>query len=174
MPSTAPLLLFNRERTLPVPTLEDGYVRIDKAFTRSKVARHDHRTHLERNVIFWCGGTGRSVHGQCGRSVEYFTFKGAYSGTLKLTPSSFNCSYGKTYSGKGFLVTLSHMKGTITGAGRVRGRCRRTPQEGNDARGARTCRRSPTRRSKATALPSSPFSRNPGASPTKDQPVRST
>jgi hypothetical protein len=25
--------------------------------------------------------------------------------------------YGKTYSGKGFLVTLSHMKGTITGAG---------------------------------------------------------
>jgi|GEM_PF-1693251 len=46
-----------------------------------------------------------------------FTFKGAYSGTLKLTPSSFNCSFGKTYSGKGFLVTLSHMKGTISGAG---------------------------------------------------------
>ena len=46
-----------------------------------------------------------------------FTFSGAYSGTLKLTPSSFNCSFGKTYSGKGYLVTLSHMKGTISGAG---------------------------------------------------------
>jgi hypothetical protein len=46
-----------------------------------------------------------------------FTFTGAYSGTLKLTPSSLNCSFGKTYSGKGFRVTLSHMKGTITGAG---------------------------------------------------------
>jgi hypothetical protein len=52
-----------------------------------------------------------------GGASNTFTFKGAYSGTLKLTPSSFNCSYGKTYSGKGFLVTLSHMKGTITGAG---------------------------------------------------------
>jgi hypothetical protein len=47
-----------------------------------------------------------------------FTFTGAYSGTLKLTPSSFNCSFGKTYSGKGYLVTLSHMKGTISGAGK--------------------------------------------------------
>lgn len=47
-----------------------------------------------------------------------FTFKGAHSGTLKLTPSSFNCSFGKTYSGKGYLVTLSHMEGTISGAGK--------------------------------------------------------
>jgi hypothetical protein len=46
-----------------------------------------------------------------------FTFKGAYSGTLKLTPSSLNCLSGKSYNGKGYLVTLSHMKGTITGAG---------------------------------------------------------
>ena len=46
-----------------------------------------------------------------------FTFAGAYTGTLKLTPSSLNCSYGKAYSGKGFIVTLSHMKGTISGAG---------------------------------------------------------
>lgn len=27
-----------------------------------------------------------------------FTFKGAYSGTLKLSPSSFDCSFGKTYN----------------------------------------------------------------------------
>lgn len=47
-----------------------------------------------------------------------FTFTGAYSGTLKLTPSSFNCSFGKTYSGEGYLVTLSHMKGTISGVGK--------------------------------------------------------
>ena len=47
-----------------------------------------------------------------------FTFTGAYSGTLKLSPSSFNCSFGKAYSGKGYLVTLSHMKGTISGAGK--------------------------------------------------------
>jgi hypothetical protein len=46
-----------------------------------------------------------------------FTFSGAYSGTLKLTPSSLNCSFGKSYSGKGYRLTLSHMKGTITGAG---------------------------------------------------------
>jgi hypothetical protein len=46
-----------------------------------------------------------------------FTFTGAYGGTLKLTPSSLNCSFGKSYSGKGYRVTLSHMKGTITGAG---------------------------------------------------------
>jgi hypothetical protein len=52
-----------------------------------------------------------------GGTSNTFTFKGAYSGTLKLSPSSFNCTFGKTYSGKGFLVTLSHMKGTITGAG---------------------------------------------------------
>jgi hypothetical protein len=50
-------------------------------------------------------------------ATNTFTFGGAYSGTLKLTPSSLNCMSGKTYSGKGFLVTLSHMKGTITGAG---------------------------------------------------------
>jgi hypothetical protein len=50
-------------------------------------------------------------------ATNTFTFTGAYSGTLKLTPSSFNCSFGKTYSGKGYLVTLSHMKGTISGAG---------------------------------------------------------
>jgi uncharacterized protein (DUF2147 family) len=47
-----------------------------------------------------------------------FTFKGAHSGTLKLTPSSLNCSFGKTYNGKGYLVTLSHMTGTISGAGK--------------------------------------------------------
>jgi hypothetical protein len=28
-----------------------------------------------------------------------------------------DCSFGKTYNGKSYLVTLSHMKGTITGAG---------------------------------------------------------
>jgi len=53
-----------------------------------------------------------------GRTSNTFTFKGAYNGTLKLTPSSFNCSFGKTYSGKGYLVTLSHLKGTIVGAGK--------------------------------------------------------
>ena len=47
-----------------------------------------------------------------------FTFKGAHSGTLELTPSSLNCSFGKTYNGKGYLVTLSHMQGTISGAGK--------------------------------------------------------
>jgi hypothetical protein len=46
-----------------------------------------------------------------------FTFGGAYNGTMKLTPSSFNCSSAKAFSGKGYLVTLSHMKGTISGAG---------------------------------------------------------
>ncbi len=50
-------------------------------------------------------------------STNTFTFSGAYSGTLKLSPSSLNCMYGKTYNGKGFLITLSHMKGTISGAG---------------------------------------------------------
>jgi uncharacterized protein (DUF2147 family) len=50
-------------------------------------------------------------------AVNTFTFKGAYSGTLKLSPSSFNCSFGKSYNGKSYLVTLSHMKGTIKGAG---------------------------------------------------------
>jgi hypothetical protein len=50
-------------------------------------------------------------------STNVFTFKGALAGTLKLTPSSLNCISGKAYSGKGYLVTLSHMKGTISGAG---------------------------------------------------------
>jgi len=50
-------------------------------------------------------------------SSDTFTFTGAHSGTLKLTPSSMNCSFGKTYNGKSYLVTLSHMKGTISGAG---------------------------------------------------------
>jgi uncharacterized protein (DUF2147 family) len=50
-------------------------------------------------------------------AVNTFTFKGAYSGTLKLSPSSFNCSFGKSYNGKSYLITLSHMKGTIKGAG---------------------------------------------------------
>jgi uncharacterized protein (DUF2147 family) len=50
-------------------------------------------------------------------SSNIFTFQGAYSGTLKLTPSSMNCSFGKTYHGKSYLMTLSHLKGTITGAG---------------------------------------------------------
>jgi hypothetical protein len=51
-------------------------------------------------------------------SSNTFTFKGAYSGTLELTSSSLNCSFGKTYNGKSYLVTLSHMKGTISGAGK--------------------------------------------------------
>jgi hypothetical protein len=51
-------------------------------------------------------------------STNTFTFTGTYSGTLKLTPSNLNCMFGKTYSGKGFLVSLSHMTGTITGAGK--------------------------------------------------------
>jgi len=51
-------------------------------------------------------------------TTNTFSFSGAYGGTIKLNPSSFNCSFGKTYSGKGFLVTLSHMKGTISGAGK--------------------------------------------------------
>ena len=51
-------------------------------------------------------------------NTNIFTFKGAHSGTLKLTPSSMNCSFGKSYNGKSYLVTLSHMKGTISGAGK--------------------------------------------------------
>jgi uncharacterized protein (DUF2147 family) len=46
-----------------------------------------------------------------------FTFTGTYSGTLKLKPSNLDCSFGKSYNGKSYLVTLSHMKGTISGAG---------------------------------------------------------
>jgi hypothetical protein len=46
-----------------------------------------------------------------------FTFTGTYSGTLKLTPSSENCSFGKTLNGKSFMANLSHLKGSISGAG---------------------------------------------------------
>jgi hypothetical protein len=53
-----------------------------------------------------------------GTPSNTFTFKGSYSGTLKLTPSTLTCLSGKTYSGKGYLVTLSHMSGTISGAGK--------------------------------------------------------
>ncbi|HEY5271986.1 MAG TPA: hypothetical protein VIJ34_02005 [Acidimicrobiales bacterium] len=52
-----------------------------------------------------------------GAPSNSFTFKGAYSGTLKLSPSTLTCMSGKTYSGKGYLVTLSHMTGAISGAG---------------------------------------------------------
>ena len=52
-----------------------------------------------------------------GTSSNAFTFKGAYSGTIKLAPSSLNCMSSKTYSGSGYLVTLSHMSGAISGAG---------------------------------------------------------
>jgi hypothetical protein len=51
-------------------------------------------------------------------TTNTFTFTGAYSGTLKLTPSSLNCMSSKAYSGKGYVVTLSHMVGTISGAGK--------------------------------------------------------
>jgi uncharacterized protein (DUF2147 family) len=50
-------------------------------------------------------------------TTNVFTFTGANTGTIKLTSSNLNCMWGKTYSGKGYLVTLSHMKGTIAGAG---------------------------------------------------------
>jgi hypothetical protein len=53
-----------------------------------------------------------------GTPSNTLTFKGAYSGTLKLVPSSLNCISSKTYSGKGYLVTLSHMSGAISGAGK--------------------------------------------------------
>jgi hypothetical protein len=45
-----------------------------------------------------------------------FTFAGAYSGTLKLKSSNLDCLYGKS-NGQSFIITLSHMKGTISGAG---------------------------------------------------------
>jgi hypothetical protein len=47
-----------------------------------------------------------------------FTFTGAHSGRLKLTPSSLDCTFGKAYNGKSYMVTLSHMAGTISGAGK--------------------------------------------------------
>lgn len=50
-------------------------------------------------------------------AVNTFTFKGAYSGTLTLTPSSFDCLFSKSYDGKSYLATLSHMKGTLKGVG---------------------------------------------------------
>lgn len=50
-------------------------------------------------------------------AVNTFTFKGAYSGTLTLTPSSDDCLFSKSYDGKSYLATLSHMKGTIKGVG---------------------------------------------------------
>jgi hypothetical protein len=53
-----------------------------------------------------------------GSPSNTFTLKGAYSGTLKLVPSTLTCLSGKTYSGKGYLVTLSHMSGAISGAGK--------------------------------------------------------
>jgi hypothetical protein len=59
---------------------------------------------------------GPGVAGAKG-ATNTFTFGGAYNGTMKLTPSSFNCSSEKAFSGKGYLITLSHMKGTIGGAG---------------------------------------------------------
>ena len=51
-------------------------------------------------------------------STNTFTFTGSHTGTLKLTPSSLNCLYGKAYSGGGYTVGLSHMTGTISGAGK--------------------------------------------------------
>ena len=50
-------------------------------------------------------------------AANTFTFKGAYSGTLTLTPSIGDCLYSKSYDGKSYLVNLSHMKGTIKGVG---------------------------------------------------------
>jgi hypothetical protein len=50
-------------------------------------------------------------------ATNTFTFKGTYSGTLKLSPSSLNCSFGKTLNGKSYMVNLSHLKGKISGAG---------------------------------------------------------
>jgi len=52
-----------------------------------------------------------------GAPPNIFTFKGAYSGTLTLVPSTLTCMSSKTYSGSGYLVTLSHMRGAISGAG---------------------------------------------------------
>ena len=69
--------------------------------------------------MFVLGSVAMATPAGAGAKItNSFTFTGAYSGTIKLVPASLNCTYGKTYSGKGFLVTLSHMKGTITGAGK--------------------------------------------------------
>jgi hypothetical protein len=70
-------------------------------------------------VTLVSGGMALLVPPTAGASsaVNTFTVKGAYSGTLKLSPSSLNCIFGKSYNGKSYLVTLSHMKGTIKGAG---------------------------------------------------------
>jgi hypothetical protein len=50
-------------------------------------------------------------------AVNTFTFKGTYGGTLKFTPSSSNCLFGKTANGKSYMVQLAHLKGTLTGVG---------------------------------------------------------
>ena len=50
-------------------------------------------------------------------TTNTFVVKGAYSGTLTLTPSSDDCLFSKSYDGKSYLATLSHMKGTIKGVG---------------------------------------------------------
>lgn len=49
--------------------------------------------------------------------ANIFAFKGAYSGSVKLSPSSDNCLFSKSYDGKSFIATLSKMKGTIKGLG---------------------------------------------------------
>jgi hypothetical protein len=59
---------------------------------------------------------GPGVAGAKG-ATNTFTFTGMYGGSLKLTPSSENCTYGKTLNGKSFMVNLSHLKGSVTGAG---------------------------------------------------------
>jgi hypothetical protein len=70
-------------------------------------------TVLTAGMTLWAPGTADAK-----TTVNTFTFKGVYPGTLKLSPSSMDCSFGKTYNGKSYLVTLTHMKGTITGAGK--------------------------------------------------------
>jgi hypothetical protein len=50
-------------------------------------------------------------------ATNLFTFSGSHSGTLKLTSSSL-CLFGKAYSGGGYTLNISHMTGTITGAGK--------------------------------------------------------
>lgn len=70
-------------------------------------------------VALVVGGLAQFAASTAGASgtKNTFVFKGAYSGTIKYPPSTGFCSYGKAYSGKGYLVTLSHMTGTIKGAG---------------------------------------------------------
>jgi len=54
-------------------------------------------------------------------SVNTFTYKGAYSGTLTLRPSSDDCLYSNSFDVKSYLATLSHMKRVDTNVGRVLG-----------------------------------------------------